>query len=959
VWHDACEETRELALIYDAIFPGLQGDESLVSFLAAKAARYHLPNPKNSLADILRNIENGIFRDALRNQHKIASNFPRTPVALATIMAVLDWDGAQDSIYKLFDETFPRATAVDGVTGEKGLRNYSAFVIQGLAEMLGYFSRVDPGFIRKLLGRYPRLRETYRFHIDTWCMEAYYPHSGDTGWLGSRDLKYVGVTFDRGSPSSPDTVSQWIIRPSGYKFLWDLYKATGDADYVKVLYKANGSRTDGLPHDLFCADPVQFQKAVARVIAKHGAQVALRSVNKQQWCLAILRSGQGDHSRVVWLDYDAGGGHGHADAMNLGLFAYGLDLLPDFGYPPVQFGGWGSPRAAWYGLTAAHNTVVVNRASQQAGSGATTLWGDGQAVHVIRASAPAVYSIPQYSRSVALIDISDRDFYCADVFWVVGGGEHIKFVQGPPGKVSTRRLDLKPAEDLGSGTILRDLQLDPSAPAGWQADFSVEDIHSYLPPGRKVKMRYHDLTGDAAAGVCQAWAAVSFESTEELWLPRLVVQRRGQVPLASTFVGVFQPYLSRPPIVAVRRLPVEARSGVPYGQSVVAVECTLTDGRRDLLIFADSENPLGSQPDFRELRNLRQPDWQLSTDAEFCFVRLDAKGRVERAAIAKGTRLRAGSAVLHLKRPADFIEVVFLPAPRVVSGDPDIVASVGTIAAGAVKKPMRTLTVRAYYYQHFDADFSRDVPAEGYGGWKEAEIDLSLDHTAVALMHVWDTGTREEYPGWHRAVEYIPRAEQICRTVLPRLLKAVREAKFPLVHIVGGGNYYQDLPGYREVVQLAGPPPPPPEQVEADEVLQRLRAFRASRVFPGAHNQPDIDRGFARIDFHPVAKPLPQEPVVENAHQLFAWCRAKGINHLIYAGFAVNWCLLMSPGGMIDMSRHGLMCSVFRDATTAVENRESARAELNKQEALWRVALAFGFVFDTEDFIAALRSQAQ
>ena len=46
--------------------------------------------------------------------------------------------------------------------------------------------------------------------------------------------------------------------------------------------------------------------------------------------------------------------------MNLGLFAKGLDLMPDFGYPPVQFGGWGSRRAHWYRSTPAHNTVVVD-----------------------------------------------------------------------------------------------------------------------------------------------------------------------------------------------------------------------------------------------------------------------------------------------------------------------------------------------------------------------------------------------------------------------------------------------------------------------------------------------------------------------------------------------------------------------------------------------------------------------
>ena len=62
----------------------------------------------------------------------------------------------------------------------------------------------------------------------------------------------------------------------------------------------------------------------------------------------------------------------------------------------------------------------------------------------------------------------------------------------------------------------------------------------------------------------------------------------------------------------------------------------------------------------------------------------------------------------------------------------------------------------------------------------------------------------------------------------------------------------------------------------------------------------------------------------------------------------------MAPGGMLDMSRRGLMCSVFRQAVTAVENKESARSELHKEEALWRVALAFGFVFDVGDFIQDL-----
>lgn len=267
-----------------------------------------------------------------------------------------------------------------------------------------------------------------------------------------------------------------------------------------------------------------------------------------------------------------------------------------------------------------------------------------------------------------------------------------------------------------------------------------------------------------------------------------------------------------------------------------------------------------------------------------------------------------------------------------------------------------TITLPASCYQQFDADFKLDVPGEGYGGWKKSEIKISRDHTAVAVMHAWDMGTQERYPGWHRAVEYIPRAQKICRTVLPKLLSAARESGFKLFHIVGGGDYYKQYPGYRKTVELAGPEPQAPEQIKADPVLERLRRFRAEHVHVGLHNEADVKRGFENLDFAPEARPVGEEGIAENAHQLFTLCKHAGVNHLIYAGFAINWCLLLSPGGMADMSKRGIMCSTFRQAVTAVENKETARRELCKEIGLWRVALAFGFVFDVNDFVAALKA---
>lgn len=260
----------------------------------------------------------------------------------------------------------------------------------------------------------------------------------------------------------------------------------------------------------------------------------------------------------------------------------------------------------------------------------------------------------------------------------------------------------------------------------------------------------------------------------------------------------------------------------------------------------------------------------------------------------------------------------------------------------------------AQLYRQFDADPALAVPGEGFGGWHTVELELAPAHTALVVMHAWDCGGLGEFPGWRRAVEYIPRAERILAEVFPPLLAAVRASPLPVFHVVGGGkDYYSHLPGHRRAVHLTEGSISP-ARVAPDPVYEQLQRLRATQGSPGAHNAADIAAGFARLVFAPAARPAGDEGIAENGAQLAALCRAHGINHLVYTGFALNWCLLMSPGGMVDMARRGCLCSTITEATTAVENRETARDEREKQQALWRVAVEFGFVFHLADFLRAL-----
>ena len=331
----------------------------------------------------------------------------------------------------------------------------------------------------------------------------------------------------------------------------------------RLIHQANGGATQGLPYDLFAANPAGFQAQVAQVIAENGADIKLGSVNKQEWGLAILRSGEGTNARAAWLDYDSGERHGHADGLTIGLFAKGLDLLPDFGYPPVQFGGWTAPRAVWYTQTAAHNTVAVDGRNQAHGSGKTTLWFEGFQFHLVRASAANLIGGRQFERTLALIDISPEHSYVVDVLRVDAGTEHTRFLHGHFGRLTTEGLSLTPTNEARYGEVMRRFERDAQPAPGWTADWAITDHLRYLAEPADIHLRHTELTRGAEAETAEAWVYVpQYGGTAEAWIPSVLVRRRAaQAPLSSTFVGVLEPYEGKPKLGAVTPPRVAGRRG--------------------------------------------------------------------------------------------------------------------------------------------------------------------------------------------------------------------------------------------------------------------------------------------------------------------------------------------------------------------------------------------------------------
>ena len=60
--------------------------------------------------------------------------------------------------------------------------------------------------------------------------------------------------------------------------------------------------------------------------------------------------------------------------------------------------------------------------------------------------------------------------------------------------------------------------------------------------------------------------------------------------------------------------------------------------------------------------------------------------------------------------------------------------------------------------------------------------------------------------------------------------------------------------------------------VTLDSTWESMSRFRRQHSFVAEHNRADTDR-FAKLDFAEAARPLDNEGIAEDAHQLFALCQ--------------------------------------------------------------------------------------
>ncbi|GIP32497.1 heparinase II/III family protein [Paenibacillus sp. J2TS4] len=326
-----------------------------------------------------------------------------------------------------------------------------------------------------------------------------------------------------------------------------------------------------------------------------------------------------DTQRGMWMYYGISSGHGHRDTLNLGIHAFGLDLLPDLGYPKFA-DSVDMHRAQWMNNTISHNTVVVNKRKMNTQVVSLPKHADlnGGRVQLIDVEAPKVYpQASQYRRTSAMIKVDEENSYIVDFFKVQGGNDHHFSFHSMEGPVTTEGLELVPQVDangqyvgtyagadvplgqrvddvegagyMGSGFHwLKDVDRAQNPQQPFSIDWNVKDTWNIYGGGAGADTDVH-LRLTMMTSLDEAALANGLPPDNKPGNPkeiRYFIGHRTGADLDSLFTSVIEPYKGSRFVQAIEKAVVRQGENEADENTVQAVKVTLDNGRTDYIIYS-------------------------------------------------------------------------------------------------------------------------------------------------------------------------------------------------------------------------------------------------------------------------------------------------------------------------------------------------------------------------------------
>jgi len=579
---------------YDAFFPGMDQPE-IIGFLNKKAERFCGLDRKESVYDIRKNIEEGILREvypAVRT-FQIRGNIGMHQSSLALAAVVLDDPVVSgqwiEYIFKTQEvnpwgagnllKTLVNDIDRDG-QGDEASPSYNSLWLDSLRLVTDALN----GYIcNSTLNLYKHVKFRKMFHMQypLILLDRYTPSIGDTKKAGD-----------------PGIICDLETHATGFV-------NTGDPILAQLVYFLNGNKLEGTCRNIF-SDCEKVESEIGKVLDEYGP-FKLGSTNMTGYGFTALRSGEKDTKVALWMYYGRNNRHGHKDTLNIGIHAFGLDLMPDHGYP--CFADNNMEKHRWTANTISHNTVTVDQMPQSTHVVGIPHHYDGASdVKLIDVEAPEVYPhLNLYRRTAVLVRIDGESSYAVDFFRIVGGKEHVFSFHGAEGEVAADGLNLadqvegtyagediafaSPSCDESSGSgfdYLYNVARDSHPEGAFSMDWAIRDTWHVLPEPQNIHLRLTMLTPADEIAVADGNPPRNKPGNPEKF-KYMLAKRKGN-NLESHFVSVLEPYKGSRTVQSVSRAEVKVGNEIIDDFSTYAVKVVLENGRTDYIINSLNSN---------------------------------------------------------------------------------------------------------------------------------------------------------------------------------------------------------------------------------------------------------------------------------------------------------------------------------------------------------------------------------
>jgi hypothetical protein len=416
----------------------------------------------------------------------------------------------------------------------------------------------------------PKARELFNHLIDSAVLDYWLPPIGDNGNLNP--------------PRRVPPKYHSLVRTENlFAFL-----KYGDPRFARALTNMQGEFSSG---ELWEPYPEEELRAA---LEDPRSEIVRAPRLLDGYGVAILEAGEFPENRALVLNYSSTIGHRQADQLAIGLYARGVELLEDLGYPRT----W-DYRYQWDSHNMAHNTVTINEArftSPRFFGNAANLFASTDGVHVITAHHNPYERLgcDLYERTDIMVEVDEGRFYVVDLSEVNGGEQHDQTWLGMYVEPEAPELDWAAQ---GNGTLAgTDVPEFAAYTDRWGHEHRDGDFPSYLTEIRRAPLddpatwtwRSGLEEGDGLAvhvvPVDGPVEAIMGKGRSPVWvqdkLDYLLVRRQVEEGGATRYLTVLDPFQGEPEILSVRLI----------SDDPITLEVVRTDGT-DEITFRIPEGP--------------------------------------------------------------------------------------------------------------------------------------------------------------------------------------------------------------------------------------------------------------------------------------------------------------------------------------------------------------------------------